>query len=156
MFRGGRNIYYQKIDRNTLTNFKPDFPQTKNQIEIKELILLDSPLTLLEKKIEIEKHSKNSMQAKEMFRKRSSVIMIQSLIRGCLKRVGYYSLKKSYQVNATIIQRGIRAIFSKKAILFLQQTNINSRASTNCKRSYCKDTYWKEVENTKRRNDEFK
>ena len=27
---------YQKIDRNTLTNFKPEFPQTKNQIEIKE------------------------------------------------------------------------------------------------------------------------
>ena len=79
---------YQKIDRNTLTNFKPEFPQTKNQIEIKELMLLDSPLTLLEKQIEIEKHSKVSMQVKEMFRRRSLVIMIQSLIRDCLKRVG--------------------------------------------------------------------
>ena len=79
---------YQKIDRNTLTNFKPEFPQTKNQIEIKELMLLDSPLTLLEKQIEIEKHSKVSMQVKEMFRRRSLVIMIQSLIQGCLKRVG--------------------------------------------------------------------
>ena len=27
---------YQKIDRNTLTNFKPEFPQTRNKIEIKE------------------------------------------------------------------------------------------------------------------------
>ena len=79
---------YQKIDRNTLTNFKPEFPQTKNQIEIKELMLLDSPLTLLEKQIEIEEHSKVSMQVKEMFRRRSSVIMIQSLIRGCLMRIG--------------------------------------------------------------------
>ena len=79
---------YQKIDRNTLTNFKPEFPRTKNKIEIKEPILLDSPLTLLEKQIEIEEHSKVSMQVKEMFRRRSSVIMIQSLIRGCLMRVG--------------------------------------------------------------------
>ena len=51
--------------------------------------------------------------------------MIQSLIRGCLKRVGYYTLKKSCQVNATIIQRGIRAIFSRKATLLLRQTNIS-------------------------------
>ena len=116
---------FQKIDRNTLTNFKPEFPRTKNKIEIKEPILLDSPLTLLEKQIEIEKHSKVSVQIKEMFRRRSSVIMIQSLIRGCLKRVGYYSLKKSYQVNATIIQRGIRGIFSRKATLLLRQTNIS-------------------------------
>ena len=27
---------YQKIDRNTLTNFKPEFPQTRNKIEIEE------------------------------------------------------------------------------------------------------------------------
>ena len=87
--------------------------------------MLDSPLTLLEKQIEIEKHSKVSVQIKEMFRKRSSVIMIQSLIRGCLKRVGYYSLEKSYQVNATIIQRGIRGLFSRKATLLLRQTNIS-------------------------------
>ena len=78
---------------------------------------------MLEKQIEIEKHSKVFVQIKEIFRRRSSVIIIQSLIRGCLKRVGYYNFKKSCQVNATIIQRGIRAIFRRKATLLLRQTN---------------------------------